>query len=210
MMTERPHDEVLAGEGQEDRPTQIRFLKEEQRAKKGPGLYLLAALVLAVALGYLFLARQALHPTGVVVPAEQAASLLVDRVWIDDLPQRESDTFNLYIFSSEDNFGVNDHAMSIYKHVLELFFYKLSGDSTIHFQFPHDRRQLRTSYRVERLSRPKGDLDLKLTIDKDPQMAGKTCIYYSSTRWSSRNLQSLPGLLQGPVGDAMRVQKPAL
>ena len=206
MMTERQGDEVQAGAGQDDGPTQIRFLKEQK--KGGSGFYLLAVFILVAGLGYLLVARRAVEPAGVPVPAEQAASLLVDRLWIDELPQRETDTFNFYIFSSEDNFGINDHAMSVYKHLLELFFYKLSGDTNIHFQFPHDRRQLRTTYRLEKLSKPKGDIDLKLTIAKDPQMGGKTQVYFSSTRWSSHDLRSLPTLLQGPATDALRARKP--
>lgn len=205
MMTERRDDEMQGSPTQEANPARIRFLTEKKKSRSG--LYLAAFLLLLAAIAYAFMAPWALRLAGVrgaTDVAPLAPSLLFDRVWIDEIPQRDTDTFNFYVFSSEDNFGVNDHALSVYKHVLELFFYRASGETTLQFQFPHDRRQARTTYKVEKMAKPRGDLDLKLTIDKDPQMGGKTQVYFSSTRWSSHDLQSLPTALRGPVGQALR------
>lgn len=195
MMTDREKqsDESKSGEGGHE----IRFLQKKRR-KGGRKVYLMAALLLIGAIVYALWARATLlaPPPEEGNPPEAAApSVLVDRLWIDVIPQRESDKFNFYIFSSEDNIGLNDKAESVYRHLLEIFFYN-ANNNQITFQFPHDRRSLKSGYKVEKLSKPKDDVDLQLTIEKDPQNSGKSTVYYSSTKWSSADRSSLPPMLR--------------
>lgn len=199
MMTEKPEEKK---DNRKAEDNDIRFLKEKRRS--GPNVMLMAALLLAIGVAYALWFRQAsqsgffaTQAPPVSAPQEQIAvpRELVDRIWIDSLPQRETDKFNFYLFSSEDNFGINDHAQSIYKHLLEFFYYRAT-DSALTFQFPHDKRQARCSYKVERLSKPERDIDLKLTIENDPQMGGKTTTYLSSTKWQMTDLETLPPTLR--------------
>lgn len=200
MMDERQgnHVDEAARRGSE-----IAYLK--RKARKSPNnIYYIAAILLVLATAYALWFRAAFAPS--VVPAPpgvQISSLLVDRLWIDELPQRDTDKFNFYLFSSEDNFGVNDHAQSLYKHLLEFFYYG-GSDTELKFQFPHDRRNAKSAYKVEKVARPKDELDLKLSLTADPQNGGKPTTYYSSTRWSSTDLQSMPPLLRG-----LPTQRPA-
>ncbi|MBM3463386.1 MAG: hypothetical protein FJX76_14905 [Armatimonadetes bacterium] len=198
MMTEKAENDVEEGRSES---RDIRFLREK-RKKSGAGVYVMAALLLIAGLAYALWYREAFTPP----PTEAAAPspLLVDRLWIDEMPQRDTDKFNFYVFSSEDNFGVNDKAQSIYKHVVELFYYD-AKDTALRFQFPHDRRDVRTACKVEKMARPKDEFDLQLTINADPQNSGKTTVYYSSTKWSSHDKTTMPEILRNlpmekPVG----------
>jgi hypothetical protein len=204
MTNERDKDTEQNNAGRD-----IRFLNDEKKKKKsGSTFKLLAVLTLAIGLAYAWWYHRAVE-TGfftnitdqaTVVPAEQVQSLLVDRLWIDELPQRESDKFNFYVFSGEDEFGINDKAQSIYKHLLEIFNFRADAKN-INFTFPHDRRNARSAYQVEKLARPRGDIDMKLVISADPQMGGKSWTYWSSTKWQSHDLQSLPPMLRHlPLG----------
>jgi hypothetical protein len=196
MMAEQEREAEERNDDSHGDAREIRFLKEKRR--RGPGMYVFAVLLLVAALVYAHWYRETFEKPIATQDAIHAPSLLVDRIWIDEIPQRESDKFHLYLFSSEDNFGINDKAASIYKHLLEIFFYDASG-TTLSFQFPHDRRNSKTSYKVEKLSKPKDDVDLKLTITADPQMNGKNAVYYSSTKWSSVDRSTMPQLLQKAI-----------
>lgn len=175
----------------------IRFLKEKKRKGSGALVFGLLLLVLGVAYALWFRAAFAPPvPSGAVVSSELAGGYLVDRFWLDTIPERETDKFNVYFFSSEEGVALNDQALSVYKHVLELFFYKASGRD-LQYQFPHDRRSGKTAYTVEKLQRPeKYDIDLKLTLAADPQAGGQAKVYFSSTKWSSLDKSTLPPLLQ--------------
>lgn len=172
----------------------IRFLKEKQR--KGPGALVFAVLLLVAGIIYALFVRSAMlapkEPTGVVVSDELAASMLVDRFWIDRIPEAPMDKFNFYIFSSEDDIALNDQAQSIYRHLLEIFVFKASARD-IQYQFPHDRRKGKTAYTIEKLARPdENQIDLKLTLTADPQSGGKSHVYYTSTKWQSHDRSTLP------------------
>jgi hypothetical protein len=168
----------------------IRFLKEKQR--KGPGALVFAVLLLVVGIVYALFVRSTMLAPPAPSADAHAPSLLVDRLWVDKIPEKDMDKFNFYIFSSEENIALNDQAQSSYRHLLEIFFYRASSRD-LQYQFPHDRRSGKTQYSVEKLSKPdRNGIDLKLTLVADPQAGNTTKTYYSSTKWSSLDKSTLP------------------
>lgn len=175
----------------------IRFLKEEKK-RKGPKVLFLALLLLVAGLAYAWFARAALLPVETTVGVENP-SVLVDRLWVDKVPESDRESFSFYIFSSEENIALNDKAASTYRHLLEIFFYRATARD-LQYQFPHDRRSGKTGYAIEKLSKPeKNQIDLKLTIVADPQSNNETKVYYSSTKWSSVDRASLPAPLRAAL-----------
>lgn len=172
----------------------IRFLEEEKK-RKGPKVLFLALIVLAAGLVYAWFARATLlsqeTPVGVENP-----NVLVDRLWVDKVPESDREPFTFYIFSSEENLALNDKAASTYRHLLEIFFYRATARD-LQYQFPHDRRSGKTKYTIEKLAKPENNqIDLKLTIVADPQANNETKVYYSSTKWSNVDRATLPGSLR--------------
>lgn len=200
--TETRTTERHEGEGAGPAGSDIRFLKERKR--RSSKAIVLALLVLTAAVAYAWFARAALRT--LEMPAEvQNSGLLVDRIWIDKVPERDTDTFTFYVFSSEENLALNDKAASTYRHLLEIFFYRATARD-LQYQFPHDRRNGKTPYTVEKLARPdQHQLDLRLTIQADPQQGGETKIYYSSTKWSSLDRSTLPAPLRAALAQVPRL-----
>lgn len=203
--------EIRAGE----RPTaaepstggrDIRFLREEKK-RRSPKALFLALLLLAAGIAYAWYARTTLLPHETPVTPENP-SVLVDRLWVDKVPESDREAFSFYIFSSEENLALNDKAASSYRHLLEVFFYRATSRD-LQYQFPHDRRSGKTQYTVEKLSKPeKNQIDLKLTIVADPQAGNETRIYYSSTKWSSVDRATLPTPLRDAMARVPASQKP--
>lgn len=180
-------------------PTQggdIRFLN--QKKKKSSKTLVVALLILLGAVAYALLARATLlvQKAPPSVTGAENASTLVDRIWVDRVPERDRDSFSFYVFGSEENVAMHDLAPSIYRHALEIFFYRATARD-LQFQFPHDRRSARSPYTVEKLGKPeKHNIDLKLTIAADPQSGGTQKVYYSSTQWNALDRSTLPQWLR--------------
>ena len=181
----------------QDSKPEIRILNSRPRRRSN--LFLIAGLIIVAALAYAWMVRVALRPPNTNVRAvvnQNAASLLLDRLWIDRVPQRDTDRFNLYVFMSEEQMGLNDQAQSIYRHLLEIFLYD-ANSREIRFHFPHDSRAAKSAYTVERLARPeRNDIDLKLTIAADPQNGNQKTEYFSSTKWNSMDRSTWPAMLR--------------
>ncbi|MEW6281526.1 MAG: hypothetical protein AB1758_23150 [Candidatus Eremiobacterota bacterium] len=125
---------------------------------------------------------------------------LLDVIWIDSYPEVTSDTWNAYLYSS-DNVGIFIHAHSAYKLTLELFEFK-AGDSAISFHFPHDGRRGKSNFSIEKMKKPTKHFDTQLTLAADPQNQGKNTVYFTGPEF--RSLSTLPApvrqaLLNGPV-----------
>lgn len=191
-----PTEEGTCKQGAND-GRDIRLLKRKQR--KGPGAMIWAVLFLGLGIVYALLVRAFIAPQvphGQMLNGDQAASILVDRLWVDRVPEKDTDKFNFYIFSSEENIALNDQAQSSYRHLLEIFFYRATAHD-ISYQFPHDRRSGKTAYAVEKLAKPdRNQIDMKLTLVADPQAENKTKVYFSSTKWSSLDNTTLPASLR--------------
>jgi len=58
---------------------------------------------------------------------DAAPTLVFDRVWLDEFPSRPQQTFNTFVATTEEPFGLF-HAGSQWKGTYEVFKYKASGD----------------------------------------------------------------------------------
>jgi hypothetical protein len=170
----------------------IKFLQNKR--SKSCRLYWVAAVTLVLALLYAWWYEAEFVPRHEHSAAAKGP-VLTDHLWIDRLPQLETDTFRLYYFSGDDPVGLNDEALSAYKHVLEIFAFRAaSGELT--FKFPHDRRTATSAFAVDKLPKAKDDMDLRLTLAADPQDGGQPHVYFSSTKWSRLDRATWPARLR--------------
>jgi len=162
---------------------------------------ILLILALAAVFAYFWWTRE--RERSMVFAPDEGAKMLVNRMWVDHLPRGEREKYTGYLFSAR-TFGMHDSAESIYRHLMELFYFKLEG-AAVNFQFPHDDRRTSSSFTVERLRDVRGPLDLKLTLKNDPQKGGEEGVYFSSSKWRKDKLPeprdgALPALIPPGIG----------
>jgi hypothetical protein len=109
------------------------------------------------------------------LPPEEARALLVDRSWVDRLPERADDKLHVYRFTPSMGGGVFQDR-TIFAGQFELFVFEQDGQS-IRFNLLHTGERKSCAFHIEVLpdKGPEG-VDLKLTVDGDPRGAG---VYYS-------------------------------
>ena len=117
----------------------------------------LAALVLA--------ACSSKHASSRVDDAE-AKKLLVDRNWLDRMPETERDRLHVYRFVPKMGGGVYQDR-TLYKGTFELFTFEVDGER-IRFNLPETREKVTTRFRIDEVDGPE-PFDLKLTIADDPR-----------------------------------------
>lgn len=117
---------------------------------------------------------------------------LYDVFWLDNYPEVSSDTWNGYLYTS-DNVGINVQAASAYKLTLEVFEFKISGGS-LGFHFPHDSRRSTSNFTIEKLKKPTKHFDTQLTLATDPQKGGKNGVYFTGPEF--RSLATMPSVVR--------------
>ena len=117
------------------------------------------ALVLAVAA----CSPSSSHKT---IQGDEAKKLLLDRNWIDRMPQTERDRLHVYRFVPSMGGGVFQDR-TIFKGTFELFMFETTNDE-IRFVLPETHEKVTSRYRIEEVDGP-APFDLKLTIDADPR-----------------------------------------
>src|SRR5438132_13646352 len=95
-------------------------------------------------------ACSAKKPAG--VPAEEAKQLLIDRNWIDRMPETERDRLHVYRFVPAMGGGVFQDR-TLYKGTFELFVFAVDGDH-IDFTLPETGQRVRSAFRIERVDGP--------------------------------------------------------
>jgi len=105
------------------------------------------------------------HKSATIAP-DEAKSLLIDRNWIDVMPQTRDDKLHVYRFVPSMGGGVFQDR-TIFKGTFELFSFKATGD-TITFDLHQTENQVKSHFRIEPVDGPK-PFDLKLVIDDDPR-----------------------------------------
>ena len=93
-------------------------------------------------------------------------SRLIDRNWIDRMPETERDRLHVYRFVPTMGGGVFQDR-TLYKGTFELFRFTADSDE-IQFDLPETHQKVTSRYRIEAVDGPK-PFDLKLTIDGDPR-----------------------------------------
>jgi hypothetical protein len=126
---------------------------------------LAGGLVLAVAVA-------ACSPKSKSISQDEAKQLLLDRNWIDRMPQTERDKLHVYRFVPKMGGGVFQDR-TLYKGTFELFTFSVDGDHIL-FNMPETDEHVNSQFHIETVDGPK-PFDLKLTIWSDPR--GPT-IYY--------------------------------
>jgi hypothetical protein len=106
-------------------------------------------------------------PSSNVVPADEAGTLLVDRNWLDRMPETDRDRLHVYRFvPSMGSSGVFQDR-TLFKGTFELFSFTVSGDE-IRFILHETKQEVTSRFTIERVDGP-APFDLKLTIPDDPR-----------------------------------------
>jgi hypothetical protein len=104
------------------------------------------------------------------LPPDEATELLHQRIWLDQEPRKESDSFHVLVFDGEQS-GVLQNR-TIWKGSFEIFLYEAQR-GRIDLRLPASRKRLHTGFTIEPAKR--GQADVKLTLQKSP--SGPT-VYY--------------------------------
>ncbi|HTJ43450.1 MAG TPA: hypothetical protein VL463_15205 [Kofleriaceae bacterium] len=110
------------------------------------------------------------------IDRDDAAKLLLDRNWIDVMPQSKTDRLHVFRFVPSMGGGVFQDR-TIFKGEFELFKFKVDDDH-IDFKFPEDGTKIRSQYTIEDVDGPE-PFDLKLTIYASPRGPN---VYYGMRR----------------------------
>jgi hypothetical protein len=114
----------------------------------------------------LFVAACGSSPSATVVEKDDAKQLLIDRNWMDRMPETDRDKLFVYRFVPNMGGGVYQDR-TIYKGTFELFKFAATGDE-IHFDLLETKDKVTSAYRIEEVSGPE-PFDLRLTIFDDPR-----------------------------------------
>ena len=100
------------------------------------------------------------------ISAEEQGKLLIDRNWIDRMPETERDKLHVYRFVPNMGGGVYQDR-TIYKGTFELFKFAVDGDH-IDFDLLETHDHVRSQFKIEDTDGP-ANFDLKLTVYSDPR-----------------------------------------
>jgi hypothetical protein len=109
--------------------------------------------------------------------ADRGQDLVFDRLWVDHMPQSETDTFQLFAAVTEQPIGVFQQT-SVWKGSFEMFRYQDKGDGQIVITYPQSKDNERASYRARRCSERGFDYCLELGGN-----SRGTKRYYSQKGW---------------------------
>ena len=99
--------------------------------------------------------------------ASDARNVLIDRNWIDRMPENKTDRLHVYRFVPSMGGGVFQDR-TLYKGTFELFLFKVEGGDHIVFDLPETRERVTSEFKIEQVDGP-APFDLKLTIFSDPR-----------------------------------------
>ncbi|HEU0033510.1 MAG TPA: hypothetical protein VFQ53_22920 [Kofleriaceae bacterium] len=99
------------------------------------------------------------------ITGDEAKQLLLDRNWMDRMPETERDHLFVYRFVPSMGGGVFQDR-TLYKGIFELFQFEATGDE-IRFNLLETHDKITSKYTIESVNQP--PFDLKLTIPDDPR-----------------------------------------
>lgn len=109
------------------------------------------------------------------LPPDEARKLLLDRNWVDRLPQKVDDKLHVFRFVPSMGGGVFQDR-TLFFGTFELFQFSQDGE-TIVFDLLHTGDKARSRYRIEELATPGPEgVDLRLSLEASPRGPS---IYYS-------------------------------
>ncbi|HEY0475868.1 MAG TPA: hypothetical protein VGD37_00005 [Kofleriaceae bacterium] len=98
--------------------------------------------------------------------ASDSRDVLIDRNWIDRMPESTTDRLHVYRFVPTMGGGVFQDR-TLYKGTFELFMFKVENDHIV-FDLPETHEKVTSQFQIERVDGP-APFDLKLTIFSDPR-----------------------------------------
>ena len=104
--------------------------------------------------------------TSDIVDDGEARKLLLDRNWLDRMPETEKDKLFVYRFVPSMGGGVFQDR-TIFKGTFELFMFEAT-DGEIRFVLPETKEKVTSKFVIENVDGP-APFDLKLTIEGDPR-----------------------------------------
>ena len=99
--------------------------------------------------------------------ASDARDVLINRNWIDRMPETQSDRLHVYRFVPSMGGGVYQDR-TLFKGTFELFMFKVERGDHIVFDLPETHERVTSQFQIERVAGPQ-PFDLKLTIFSDPR-----------------------------------------
>jgi hypothetical protein len=148
------------------------------------GLVLVAALA----------ACSSSSPSPRTLDSGEAAKLLVDRDWIDRMPETHTDRLQVYRFVPSMGGGVFQDR-TIFKGTFELFTFTVEGEQ-LKLKLPETRTKVATRWSIQEVAGPK-PFNLKLTISDDPRGGG---VYFGIRGKTDRDGAGLDAMLAGIGG----------
>jgi hypothetical protein len=106
--------------------------------------------------------------------ASDARDVLINRNWIDRMPENTTDRLHVYRFVPNMGGGVYQDR-TLFKGTFELFLFKVERGDHLVFDLPETHEKVTSQFAIERVDGP-GPFDLKLTIFSDPRGPH---VYYS-------------------------------
>jgi hypothetical protein len=99
--------------------------------------------------------------------ASDAADVLINRNWLDRMPETQSDRLHVYRFVPSMGGGVYQDR-TLFKGTFELFMFKVERGNHIVFDLPETGEKVTSEFRIEKVDGP-APFDLKLTVSSDPR-----------------------------------------
>jgi hypothetical protein len=97
---------------------------------------------------------------------DDARAVLIDRNWLDRMPENMTDKLHVYRFVPSMGGGVFQDR-TLFKGTFELFMFKVTGDHIV-FDLPETGQKVTSQFTIETVAGP-APFDLKLTIWSDPR-----------------------------------------
>ena len=99
--------------------------------------------------------------------ASDARDVLINRNWMDRMPQDSKERLHVYRFVPSMGGGVYQDR-TLFKGTFELFLFQVERDDHLVFTLPETREKVTSQFVIERVDGP-APFDLKLTIASDPR-----------------------------------------
>ena len=99
--------------------------------------------------------------------ADDARDVLIDRNWIDRMPEGQTDRLHVYRFVPSMGGGVFQDR-TLFKGTFELFMFKVERGDHLVFDLPETHERVTSPFTIEHVTGP-APFDLKLTIKNDPR-----------------------------------------
>jgi hypothetical protein len=99
--------------------------------------------------------------------ASDARDVLIDRNWLDRMPETTKDKLHVYRFVPTMGGGVYQDR-TLFKGTFELFMFTVERGNHIVFTLPETHEKVTSEFTIEKVDGP-APFDLKLTIASDPR-----------------------------------------